>query len=705
MVVSNRPSVRYLSPECTATIVYARKPRGGAGAVTRWCARLAFALHGADFERILSLVGKKNRGKQSPSQATRVAGQTTRAANESAGLLRFIQQLMKEEQFPEAIRAAQTLIEHDPINPLSHAVMGSLMLQVNQPEAAIRRFEMAVRFGMDKDPEIFRGLAITNTLSGYPIHGLQAARACLQVGASESQQGACQAVITATENVLTELIGKHAIDAETAEQAALLIEQSNRALRNEDFDRAKTRAIEATKVAPAWPFVWNNLAVLLFGDGDVDGALEAYEEAERSAAIPDPSIFLGRARLFSVVGRNADVAALVDAMIADPAAYGADTSDLAKGQALLDRDQAVLDLLLPGHEAGEKQTISSRYDLGAAAANLGNPDLARAAWRNLAREGLAQVRPYVEILGRREEPPTLTGRFPYLSAIELAPRKILDTIFKEGQSDPNAVDLTGYVARFPRLPEAMCEPLAGQSQNARLAVELLLRLPDPAVAAVARFARSRVAGDSERLYAHLALRGAGFVDPAEPASVWIGGKRRDWVLPAIRLRVVPPSEQSEEVRSLFAEGHAAQQANDAARAVEIYTRVLALDPDSKDAEHNLGTALMVSQRVDEGEQHLRRALELDEGYVLARANLAGLEMARGNLAAAHELIAPLEQRVDFAVEEAAAYLSIRGDLAVADQEPAQAEILFHAVLAYDPENRQANERLARLAQSTARQAS
>jgi Flp pilus assembly protein TadD len=657
-------------------------------------------------------VAKKNRGKQSPTSATRPVGQTTRgagqnsrAAGESAGLLRFIQQLMKDEQFPEAIRAAQTLIEHDPVNPLSHAVMGSLMLQVNQPEAAIRRFEMAVRFGMDKDPEIFRGLAITNTLAGYPIHGLQAARACLQLEASESQQTACQAVITATENVLTELIGKHDIDRETAEQAALLIEQSNRALRNDDFDRAKTRLIEATKIAPAWPFVWNSLAVLLFSDDDVEGAIEAYDEAERFAGIPDPSISLGRARIDAVVGRRAKVEKLVDAMIADPAAYGADAADLGKAQALLDRDQAVLDLLLPGQEAGEKQSLSTRYDLGAAAANLGKPDLARLAWRNLAREGLTQVRPYVEMLGRREEPPTITGRFPYLSAIELAPRKVLDTIFREGQTDPNAVDLAGNVARFPRLPEAMCEPLAGQSKNARLAVELLLRLPEPATAAVGRFARSRVAGDHERLYAHIALRGGGFVDASEPASVWIGGKRRDWVLPAIRLRVIPPTEQTEEVRTLFGEGHAAQQANDAARAMEIYTQILSIDPDSKDAEHNLGTALMVSQRVEEGEQHLRRALELDEGYVLARANLSGLEMARGNLEAAHELIAPLEQRTDYTVEEAIAYFSISGDLAVADHELDRAEILFHSVLAYDPENRQAQDRLARLAQSKVEQAS
>ncbi|MGH2346591.1 MAG: tetratricopeptide repeat protein, partial [Chloroflexota bacterium] len=358
--------------------------------------------------------------------------------------------------------------------------------------------------------------------------------------------------------------------------------------------------------------------------------------------------------------------------------------------------QEVFDRLFPLLEPGDKLGILTRYLLGAAAANLGKPDVARTAWRNLAREGLAQVRPYSEMLGRGERPPTLDGRFPYVSAIELAPRKVLDTMFREGQTDPDAVDLASYTARFPRLAEALCEPLASPIMNVRLTVELLLRLPSPAVAAVTRFAGSRLASDHERLYAHLTLRGAGHADRAEPASIWIEGRRREWVLPGFRLRAAPPIEQSEDVRALFNEALAAQQANDIARALEIYTRLVAIDPESKEAEHNLGTALMLSQRMEEGEEHLRRALKIDEDYVLARTNLAGLEMARGNLGAARQLLAPLEQRVDYSVEDLLAYLRVRGDLAEADRDPAQAEMWFHCVLAYDPDNRSTQEHLAAL---------
>lgn len=634
-------------------------------------------------------MAKKNRGK-------RANPPTTRAADESIGLLRFVQQLSRDQQFPEALRAAQTLIEKDPLNPLSHAVMGSLLLQMSQPHEAIRRFEMAVHFGMDRNPEILRSLAITSTLAGYPFLGAQTARAALALDLTEEQRALCTTIATAAENLLPELIGKQPIDPETAERAALLVEQTNRALYNEDLDRAKSRALEATKVAPAWPYVWNTYASLLFGEGDVEGAIGALLEAKRLAAMPDQMITLSLIRMYSVVGRQDEAEALVEAMIADPAAYGVEEDGLGRAEAVLGRDQAVFDFLHPFLESGNKLSILTRYLLGAAAANLGKPDIARAAWRNLAREGLTQVRPFGELLGRNEQPPTLDGRFPYLAAIELAPRKVLDTIFKEGQSDPDVVDLTSYTASFPRLPEALCEPLTSQTVNVRLTVELLLRLPKPAVGALTRFAGSRLSSDHERLYAHLTLRGAGYADRAEPASVWIGGRRREWVLPGFRLRATPPPDQTEETRALFGEAQTAQQAGDIARALELYTRIVADDPESKEAEHNLGTALMLSGRMDEGEQHLRHALAIDEGYVLARTNLAGLEMARGNLGAARQLLTPLEQRVDFAVEELLAYLRARGDLAEAEGEPAQAEMWFHCLLAYDPENQPTLERLAAL---------
>ncbi|MGH2391361.1 MAG: tetratricopeptide repeat protein, partial [Chloroflexota bacterium] len=265
-------------------------------------------------------MAKKNRGKHANPQ-------TTRASDESVGLLRFVQELMKDRQFPEALRAAQTLIEKDPLNPLSHAVMGGLLLQMNQPHEAIRRFEMAVHFGMDRNAEVLRSLAITNTLSGYPFLGAQTARACLALDLSEEQRALCVTIVTAAENLLPDLIGKHPIDPETAERAAILVEQTNRALYNEDFDRAKSRALEATKAAPAWPFVWTNLASLLFGEGDVAGAIDAVLEGERLATIPDSATGILLVRLYSVVGRQAEAESLANAMIADPAAHGAEEED------------------------------------------------------------------------------------------------------------------------------------------------------------------------------------------------------------------------------------------------------------------------------------------------------------------------------------------------------------------------------------------
>src|SRR6185437_7902694 len=147
--------------------------------------------------------------------------------------------------------------------------------------------------------------------------------------------------------------------------------------------------------------------------------------------------------------------------------------------------------------AGEPLSHAARYVLGAAAANLGKPEITRAAWRNLAREGMGQVRGFSDILGRQEEPPTIDGHFPYLNAIELVPRVRLEAAFAEGQADPSQADLATLVADFPRAPEALCEPLLTASVNARLTVELLLNLPVPPIEAVARLAISRNLTDSE----------------------------------------------------------------------------------------------------------------------------------------------------------------------------------------------------------------
>jgi Flp pilus assembly protein TadD len=139
-----------------------------------------------------------------------------------------------------------------------------------------------------------------------------------------------------------------------------------------------------------------------------------------------------------------------------------------------------------------------------------------------------------------------------------------------------------------------------------------------------------------------------------------------------------------------------QQQDNVRAAADVYRRVLELDPSVQEAEHNLGTALLLSGSTDAGEQHVRKSLEMDPEYVLARCNLASLEMSRGNAASAHALLDPLADRTDFTLEEVIAYLRTRSDLARADGDIPSAETLLQCLLAYDHDNELAKERLTQL---------
>jgi tetratricopeptide (TPR) repeat protein len=83
-----------------------------------------------------------------------------------------------------------------------------------------------------------------------------------------------------------------------------------------------------------------------------------------------------------------------------------------------------------------------------------------------------------------------------------------------------------------------------------------------------------------------------------------------------------------EQERVYREGVAAIDRQDAARAVERFRASVALDDRHHQSWGNLGTALLLAGRLDEAEQALTRALELDPGYRHARTNLELLRRER-----------------------------------------------------------------------------
>lgn len=632
-------------------------------------------------------MGKKSRAK-------RAADATERRPGGNSGLTGIIGELINNRQYDEAYRAAAVLIEQDPLNAEAHAIMALLMSRTDRHMDALRHYELAIRLGMTHDATLYAGLAMSALTGQLIYHALLAARQGAMLAPSPENQQMFRAILDAGQKQIALLIGNRNVPVDVAERAMVLVERSARARIDANFERAGALSQEAVDYAPGLPAVWYNLAILHWSSEEIPEAIGACEQGMEALQEQNAELLALETRIQAFSAQTEAARRTLERLAAIPTPSVAQTIEIAKGHAALDDDQSAYDLLSTIED--EEELPQQLLMLGEAAANLGKRDEARTAWRPLVRDKNEHARAFSEIMARNEKPPTPGGRFPYFTSIELAPSTVIDRLVNSARVQVDPTGVAEAAAQYPALVSGLCEAFMLQLVDPRFVVQILLQIPDEiTVEAIRAYAISRLPSDYDRLFAHIALRGAELVDAAEPASVWIGGRRHSIVAPALRLKMPKTRAHSDEVSGLLRDAAAAQRENNLIKAIDLYRHILVIEPDATEAEHNLGTALMLSGRADEGEGHIRRSLELDDSYAVAYCNLASLELSRGRTAEAAKELEPLDSRRSMTIEEIIAYLRTKADVVRAEGDTSRSDNLLHCLLAFDHGNAAALEALER----------
>jgi len=196
--------------------------------------------------------------------------------------------------------------------------------------------------------------------------------------------------------------------------------------------------------------------------------------------------------------------------------------------------------------------------------------------------------------------------------------------------------------------------------------------------------------DDLKMHAGMALIERGALAEGEEVEAHFKGELRRVVLTKTELPAEPPPEAAE----LFVKGLRLKGEGDLERAERAYRQALELYPILAPAKVNLANILRFSERLDEAEQLLEEAIEL-EGSPVARLNLAALYLQRKEDEQAAEVLAALSP-ADLEEEGLPAYYQLQGYIHLDQGEFDRAERALQKALQLDPGNETLKGDLAHL---------
>ena len=195
--------------------------------------------------------------------------------------------------------------------------------------------------------------------------------------------------------------------------------------------------------------------------------------------------------------------------------------------------------------------------------------------------------------------------------------------------------------------------------------------------------------DGLKIHAGIALIERGALAEGEEVEVHLKGRLQRVILTKRELPAEPPPEAAE----LFEEGLRLKGEGDLEGAERAYRKALELYPILAPAKVNLANILRFTGRLDEAEELLEEAIEL-EGSPMALLNLAALYLQREEDERAAAVLDALSP-ADLEEESLPIYYHMQGYIHLHKRQFYKAQQLFLQGLRIDPDNEMLKEDLAR----------
>ncbi len=446
--------------------------------------------------------------------------------------------------------------------------------------------------------------------------------------------------------------------------------------------QAERRFSEAVRLCECAVPALNNLALCAYLRGNLRRAVQT---AQRVLEYHPENIFAHctLAESHMKLGQTEKAQFHMDralALLEDPASLAPleKLNKVIEALAALEQDDTICSLYQAIRDEEDIEVILdaiSWFYIGVAAANLGNLRIARAIWQ---RSG--------------EEDPLVKPATLYSTAARLIEEGKAPSVHfcyaVETKNDPDQLDPAHPPDKLkPAVIEAIWE---GKEDVRRAMVELLAQWEDPWAEDFLRLLLTQPGlPDDLKTQAAAALIDRGVLAEGDEIKMHLGGQHRTVVMQRREIPNEPPPEAVEQ----FEQGVKHKERGDLARAEKAYRRALELAPYLAPAMVNLANICRMTERLDEAEQLLKRAIDFDESST-ALLNLASLSMQRNDYegaAATLARISPdnLDEEGLFLFYRIQGYLHLdRGDFT-------SAKSAFQRLIELDPNSEEATKLLVR----------